>query len=172
MEMAKEFVEIKPEQITDNTFKLIGSDWMLITAGTLDAYNTMTASWGGFGVLWNKNVCFCFVRPTRHTYGFMEKADTFTLTFFDEEYRDALKFCGAYSGRDVDKAAKTGLTPVQGSSGSVYFNEARMVIECRKLYYQDIDPANFIDPSIDKNYSLKDYHRMYVGEIVKCLQKK
>jgi len=172
MKMAKEFVEIKPVQITDNTFKLIGSDWMLITAGTLDAYNTMTASWGGLGVLWNKDVCFCFVRPTRHTYGFMEKADTFTLTFFDEDYRDALKFCGSHSGRDVDKAAKTGLTPVQSSSGSVYFNEARMVIECRKLYYQDIDPANFIDPSIDKNYSLKDYHRMYVGEIIKCLQKK
>jgi len=170
--MSKEFVEIKPEQITDNTFKLIGSDWMLVTAGTLDAYNTMTASWGGLGVLWNKNVCFCFVRPTRYTYGFMEKADTFTLTFFDEEYRDALTFCGSHSGRDVDKAAKTGFTPVQSGSGSVYFSEARMVIECRKLYFQDIDPANFLDPGIEKNYSQKDYHRMYVGEIIRCLQKK
>ncbi|HHW47161.1 MAG TPA: flavin reductase family protein [Clostridiaceae bacterium] len=170
--MTREFVEIKPEQITDNTFKLIGSDWMLITAGTLDAYNTMTASWGGLGVLWNKNVCFCFVRPTRYTYGFMEKADTFTLSFFDEDYRDALRFCGSHSGRDVDKAAKTGLTPAQSGNGSVYFNEARMVIECRKLYFQDIDPANFLDPGIEKNYSQKDYHRMYIGEIVRCLQKK
>ncbi len=170
--MAERFVEIKPEQISDNTFKLIGSDWMLITAGTLDSYNTMTASWGGFGVLWNKNICFCVVRPNRYTYGFMEKADTFTLSFFDNSYRNALVFCGSHSGRDVDKAAKTGLTPVEAGNGSVYFNEARLVIECRKLYFQDINPANFIDPDIDKNYPQKDYHRMYVGEIVRCLQKK
>lgn len=170
--MSEKFVEIKPDQITDNTFKLIGLDWMLITAGTLDSYNTMTASWGGFGVLWNKNICFCVVRPNRYTYGFMEKADTFTLSFFDNNYRNALIFCGSHSGRDVDKAAETGLTPVETGNGSVYFNEARLVIECRKLYFQDINPANFIDPDIDKNYPQKDYHRMYVGEVVRCLQKK
>ncbi|HHV99230.1 MAG TPA: flavin reductase family protein [Clostridiaceae bacterium] len=171
--MAEKFVEIKPEQITDNTFKLIGSDWMLVTAGTLGSYNTMTASWGGFGVLWNKNVCFCVVRPSRYTYGFMEKADTFTLAFFDDNYRKALAFCGSHSGRDVDKAAKTGLTPVESGNGSVYFDEARLVLECRKLYFQDLNPANFIDMGIDKEYyPEKDYHRMYVGEVIRCLQKK
>jgi len=171
--MTKEFVEIKPEQIADNTFKLVGSGWMLVTAGTLDAYNTMTASWGGFGVLWNKNVCFCVVRPSRYTYEFMEKADTFTLTFFDDNYREVLNFCGSHSGRDVDKAAKTGLTPVESSNGSVYFNEARLVLECRKLYFQDLNPANFIDRGIiEECYPQKDFHRMYVGEVISCLQKK
>lgn len=165
--MDKSFIEIKPEQFTDNTFKLIGSDWMLITAGTLDSYNTMTASWGGFGILWNKNVCFCVVRPTRHTYNFIEKSGAFSLSFFDDKYRKALQFCGSHSGRDVDKAASTGLTPVAGDNGTVYFNEARLVIECKKLYFQDIDPKNFMDIALDKNYPLKDYHRMYIGEISK-----
>lgn len=163
---------IKPEDISDNTFELIGKDWMLITAGSPDSYNTMTASWGGFGVMWNKNIAWCVVRPTRYTYEFMEKAENFTLTFFDEEYRDALMLCGTKSGRDTDKAAETGLTPVAGElEGTTTFAQARMVLECRKLYYQDIDPANFIDPAIDGNYPDKDYHRMYLGEIVSCRMK-
>ena len=160
---------ITPEEITDNTFKLVGKDWMLITAGSPDSYNTMTASWGGVGVLWNKNIAWCVVRPGRYTYGFMEKAESFTLTFFDEEYRDALMLCGTKSGRDTDKAAETGLIPVAGElDGTTTFEQARMVLECRKLYFQDIDPANFVDASINGNYPDKDYHRMYVGEIVNC----
>jgi flavin reductase (DIM6/NTAB) family NADH-FMN oxidoreductase RutF len=171
VKMAEILREITPVQITDNTFKLVGSDWMLITAGSLDKYNTMTASWGGFGVLWNKNVCFCVVRPTRHTYCFMENSGNFSLSFFDERYREALQFCGSNSGRDVDKAAETGLTPVEGTDGIVYFNEARLVIECRKIYFQDLEPLNFIDPEIESNYPKKDYHRMYIGEILRCLSK-
>lgn len=170
--MDKSFIEIKPEQFTDNTFKLIGSDWMLITAGTLESYNTMTASWGGFGILWNKNICFCVVRPTRHTYNFIEKSGAFSLSFFDDKYREALQFCGSHSGRDVDKASSTGLTPVASDNGTVYFNEARLVIECKKLYFQDIDPKNFMDITLDKNYPLKDYHRMYIGEISKSFLRK
>jgi flavin reductase (DIM6/NTAB) family NADH-FMN oxidoreductase RutF len=169
--MDKSLIEIKPELITDNTFKLIGSDWMLITAGTPASFNTMTASWGGFGFLWGKNICFCVIRPGRYTFDFIEKADMFTLSFFDDKYRNALQFCGSHSGRDVDKAAMTGLSPVESDKGTVYFNEAGMVLDCRKLYFQDIDPRNFIDSSLDKNYPKKDYHRMYIGEIVKCLHR-
>ena len=106
--------EIKPANIKDNPFKLIGGDWMLITAGTKESFNTMTASWGGLGVLWDKEVAFAFVRPTRHTFGFMEKSPVFTLSFFAEQYRPALEFCGAHSGRDVNKIAQTGLTPAFG----------------------------------------------------------
>jgi flavin reductase (DIM6/NTAB) family NADH-FMN oxidoreductase RutF len=163
------FREIAPESIKDNVFKLIDKDWMLITAGTIDAWNTMTASWGGLGILWNKSVAFCFVRPTRHTYGFMEKHDRFTLSFFEEEWREALNLCGTRSGRDTDKAKETGLKPVSGAQGTVHFEQARMVLECRKLYFQDISPERFLDPSIDKNYPNKDYHRMYVGEVLRCL---
>ena len=167
--MSDIFNIIKPEEITDNTFKLIGTDWMLITAGPPEAHNTMTASWGGLGVIWNKNVCFCVIRPTRHTYGFIEKADNFTLSFFEDKYKSALTLCGTKSGRDIDKAKATGLTPVSGTlPGTTYFEEARLVIECRKIYYQDIDPKHFLDPKIDENYPEKDYHRMYIGEILEC----
>lgn len=163
------FTEISPEAIQNNPFKLIGSDWMLVTAGTLDSYNTMTASWGGLGVLWNKNIAICFIRPTRYTYGFMESATYFTLSFFGEEHRDALNLCGTKSGRDTDKAAATGLVPVATESGGVAFAQARLVLECRKIYFQDLNPSHFVDPAIERHYAKKDYHRMYVGEIVRCL---
>jgi flavin reductase (DIM6/NTAB) family NADH-FMN oxidoreductase RutF len=166
--MDKKFTMIQPDQITDNIFKLIGTDWMLITAGTTDKYNTMTASWGGVGVLWNKNVCFCFVRPQRYTYEFMESQETFTLSFFDSQYRSMLNYCGSKSGRDVNKAAETGITPVEGQNGTIYFHEARLVVECKKLYFQDINPENFLLDELHKNYVNKDYHRMYVGEITGC----
>jgi len=166
------FEQIDPVSIQDNPFKLIGKDWMLVTSGNMDKFNTMTASWGGLGILWNKKVCFVFIRPTRYTYEFMEQNDNFTLSFFSEDYRKALSFCGTHSGRDVDKVAATGLTPVSGSQNTVYFEEAKLVLECKKLYYQDIDPANFLDQNIEKNYAERDYHRVYVGEIIGCYVKK
>ena len=157
--------------IKDNPFHLIGKEWMLITAGSFDNYNTMTASWGAMGVLWNKNICTIYVRPQRHTFGFLESNDVFTLSFFDEKYRDALKFCGAKSGRDYNKAEKTGLSPLSTENNSVSFKESRLVIECRKIYYQDIIPANFIDASIENNYPNSDYHRVYVGEVLNVYSK-
>ncbi len=169
--MSHHLTPLRPEQMTDNPFVRIGSDWMLITAGTLAAYNTMTASWGGWGVLWDKNVCFCFVRPTRYTFEFMEKQERFTLSFFDETHRKALAFCGANSGRAVNKAEKTGLHPVATESGAVYFQEANLVIECRKIYYQDLQQKHYLDPSIHEFYSGDDHHRMYVGEIIRALGK-
>ena len=141
---------------------------MLVTAGEIESFNTMTASWGGFGILWNKPVVFCFVRPVRHTYIFMEKSGYFTASFFGKEYLEALNFCGKYSGRDVDKIKATGLTPISSPAGSVYFNEARLLLECRKLYFSDIDPENFMLPEININYPKADYHRMYIGEIISC----
>jgi len=163
------FKEIDPRAITDNPFSLIGSDWMLITAGTRDAFNTMTASWGGLGVLWDKDVVFAFVRPTRYTFGFVEIASAFTLSFFAVDFRPALEFCGAHSGRDVNKVAKTGLTPVFDVPGTVYFSQARLVLVCRKIHSQDLDPAHFADPAIHEFYAAKDYHRLYIGEISQCL---
>lgn len=162
------FQETRPELLSDNPFKLIGADWMLVAAGTLEKFNTMTASWGGFGVLWDRKVCFIFIRPTRYTYEFIERFETFTLSFFEERYRKALQFCGTHSGRDTDKVKGSGLTPKE-EGGFVWFNEARLVIGCKKIYFQDIIPAQFMDPAIEKMYPKKDYHRMYVGEIVKCL---
>jgi flavin reductase (DIM6/NTAB) family NADH-FMN oxidoreductase RutF len=168
--MPDALIEISPYQILDNPFKLIGKDWMLIAAGETDSFNMMTASWGALGELWNKRVAFCFVRPHRYTFSFMERAEVYTLNFFDELYRSALDLCGSRSGRDVNKAQETGLTAIAGTDGAVYFAQARLVLECRKLYAQDIDPDRFVDQAIpSQSYPKRDFHRMYVGEIVRCL---
>jgi flavin reductase (DIM6/NTAB) family NADH-FMN oxidoreductase RutF len=168
--MIMAFIETKPELLTDNPFKLIGTDWMLVTSGVPEKFNTMTASWGGMGILWERKVAFCFIRPTRYTYEFIERSPGFTLSFFEERYRKALIFCGSHSGRDTDKMQGAGLTPAT-SDGFVFFDEARIVLACKKLYYQDIVPERLLDQQIETMYPLKDYHRMYVGEIVKCLMK-
>jgi len=161
--------EISARDLKDNVFKAIGDDWMLITAGTMDKYNTMTASWGMMGVLWGRDVCACFIRPVRYTYEFIEKSEYFTLSFFEKSYKNALAFCGSKSGRDYDKAKETGLTPRSLEQG-VFFDEARLVLLCRKIYFDDFKPAHFMDPAIEANYPNKDYHRMYIGEIVKCYE--
>jgi flavin reductase (DIM6/NTAB) family NADH-FMN oxidoreductase RutF len=168
--MERGFSQLHPETIEDNVFKLIGKDWMLITAGTNTSFNTMTASWGGMGILWDKMVCFAFVRPTRYTYEFLEKSATYTLSFLDEQYRDVLVYCGTKSGRDVNKIAETSLTPVFGNN-TIFFAESRLVIECKKIYIQDIVPENFLDATLEEYYPKKDYHRMYIGQIIRCLQR-
>jgi flavin reductase (DIM6/NTAB) family NADH-FMN oxidoreductase RutF len=165
----KIFNEIGPADIPGNPIRMIGQEWMLITAGTPDHYNMMTASWGALGELWFKPVCFCFVRPQRYTYAFMEQSEVFTVSFFDAAYKAQLSFCGANSGRKVDKTVECGFTPRNAENGSVFFDEARMVLECRKLYFQDMDPAHFQDESIFKNYPQNDFHRMYVGELTRVL---
>ncbi len=165
--MNPSFEKIAPDAITDNVFQLIGQDWMLVTAGTPDDFNTMTASWGGLGELWNRRVAFAFVRPQRYTFEFMERAPSFTLSFFAETHRDALKFCGTHSGRKVDKMAETGLIPVPTPLDSVAFAQARLVLVCRKLYAQDIAGEHFIVPEVrEEVYPAADYHRLYIGEIV------
>ena len=141
---------------------------MLVTAGSHGSFNTMTASWGGLGVLWSKKVSFIVIRPSRYTYEFIERSASYSLSFFEEKNRDALMLCGSKSGRDMDKVKEAGLTAVT-DDGPIYFKEARLVMQCRKLYFQDLQPVNFLDGSIEKNYPQKDYHRWYVGEITRCL---
>jgi len=171
------FKAINPKELQGNIFELIGEKWFLITAAKKDgSFNTMTASWGSMGIMWNKPIANVVVRPVRHTYEFLEEADYYTLSFFPEEYRKALNILGTRSGRDGDKIKESGLTPfTHCDSGKndkiVYFEEADIIMTCKKLYYQDIDPANFIDRDLDKNYPKKDYHRVYWGEIVKCFVK-
>ena len=118
----------------EDALNLIGKQWMLVTAGTSEKFNTMTASWGGLGWLWNKPVAFVFIRPERYTHGFIESSDRMTLSFYGEEYREALKICGTKSGRDIDKVAATELTPMELESGSMTFGEARLTLDCRKLF--------------------------------------
>lgn len=152
-----------------NPFRLIGNDWMLITAGSSNDFNTMTASWGGLGVLWNKKVAFCFVRPQRYTFEFLEKNEGFTLSFFEDKYKAALGICGKLSGRNCNKIKEASLTPCQGSGGDIYFKEAKMVLACKKIYAQFVSPECLLEKELEKNYEMKDYHKMFVGEIKECL---
>lgn len=165
------YKEIKPEELSGNTFKMIGSDWMLVSAADGEKFNTMTASWGGLGVLWSKPVCFVFIRPQRYTYEFTEKSDRLTLSFFGGEEREALTVCGRKSGRDCDKVAEAGLTPVWVGEGAPSFEEAKIVLDCRKIYVDDIEEEKMLDSSIMKNYAAKDFHRVYVCEIERVLVK-
>lgn len=165
------FLEIKPKELEISAFEAIGEKWMLITAGTPEKYNTMTASWGGMGVLWNKDVAFIVVRPQRYTREFIEEQEEFSLSFFLNGYREELSLCGKKSGREIDKAAACGLTPTF-DYGAPVFEQADIALVCRKLYVQDMQSDCFIDKAVDAAmYPGKDYHRIYVGEIVKALKK-
>ena len=160
--------EINIRELKDNFVKMISNDWALLTAGKSDDFNTMTVSWGGIGELWNKDVCFVFVRPQRYTYEFMEKNDYFSLSFFGGEYKKELGVCGSKSGRDIDKMAETGFIPVDLGEATG-FEQAKVNVVLKKLAYQDMKPDGFIDKSIMNNYANNDFHRVYVGEIVKVV---
>jgi len=166
------FSEIKVSEIQENVFDLIGRQWMLITAGDKENFNTMTASWGGLGFLWNVPVAYIFIRPQRFTFRFVEDNLFFTLCFIEPEFKNILDYCGSHSGRDVNKIKETGLIPAHTQNGTIYFEQAKLVMECKKLYCDDIDPVHFADKAIQRNYPENDYHRMYIGKVVKCLIRK
>lgn len=160
------YKEISPEQFVHSPFHLLDKEWMLITAGKEEKVNTMTASWGGFGVLWNKNVAYVFIRPTRYTKEFVDHSSTLSLSFFDSTYKKQMGYLGRVSGRDVDKIKESGLTVVKAEDGTPYFEEAKITLFCRKLYAQELKPDCFVEEGLnEKNYPLKDYHTMYVVEI-------
>ena len=164
------FQELDPKELQGNVFSLFDDRWTLITAGTQDHCNTMTASWGGLGVLWNKNVATIYVRPQRYTFEFLENTSHFTLSFFGEEWRKELAYCGTASGRDEDKFAHCGFHVAMAGEEAPYIQEADLVLVCRKLYWNDLDPAHMDQCGLDC-YPEQDYHRMYIGEITKVLVK-
>lgn len=159
--------KINAEQLQDNPFKLIGKDWMLITAEKDGKINTMTASWGGVGILWGKNVATVYIRKSRYTKEFVDGTDHFSLCVLPESFRDKLAYCGKISGRDEDKIAKCGFT-VNHEENVPYFEEARLVLKCRKLYVQEMKAECFDENAkgiIDACYKDNDWHVMYIGEI-------
>lgn len=172
-----QYDKIEATEIPENPIELIGKNWMAITAGNKDAYNAMTASWGTLGEMWDRPSAHIFVKDTRYTYQFLEAEDSFTLSFFSEDYRGALKTLGTRSGRDTDKVKDAGLTPIETPSGLVTFKEARMIIECKKMYshalgYEDFEPEY-------KDIFMSDYysdgvsnHHIFIGEIINVWIKK
>ncbi|WP_313343846.1 flavin reductase [Sedimentibacter sp.] len=168
----RDYIEIKPEELNKSAFQMIGNDWMLITAEKDNKANTMTASWGGFGVMWNKNVSYIVLRPQRYTKEFIDNTDTFSLCFFDNKYKKELSYLGSVSGRDEDKMNKTALT-LNHYDNIPYFEEADIIITCRKLFAQELNPDAFIEKNlIEKNYPDKDFHTMYISEVLKVMIRK
>lgn len=166
------FNEIKPEEFEYSPFKLIGKDWMLITAEKDEKVNTMTASWGGIGVMWGKNVTYIVVRPQRYTKEFIDNSDSFSLTFFDNSFKEKLSYLGTKSGRDEDKIEKSDLTVIH-KDDIPYFEEANIAIFCNKLYAQEYKPECFINNELnEKWYPDIDHHTLYIGEVTKILVKK
>ncbi|MBS4841794.1 MULTISPECIES: flavin reductase family protein [Clostridium] len=163
--------EIKHEDFQENAFEMIGKDWLLITAEKDGKVNTMTASWGGVGVLWNKKVAYIFIRPQRYTKEFIDFSDRLSVCVLPNSYRKELAYLGNVSGKDEDKISNANLK-VQKYEDVPYFDEARLTLICRKLYAQDLKEECFIEKDIiDKWYPEKDYHTMYVVEIEKILSK-
>ena len=159
--------KIDPAKLSVEIVTLWDKQWFLLTSGTLDDCNMMTVSWGSIGCMWNKPFAQIVVRPQRYTFEYLEKNDSFTLCAFKENYRQALQHLGSKSGRYGDKLSMTDLTLKKSTKISApAYNEASLILECRKIYYQDLDPKGFLDNGIQNNYPINDYHRVYYGEIL------
>ncbi len=157
--------KINIEEQSFNPFDLIGKQWMLVSAGTEEKWNTMTASWGGVGVIWGKPSATCYIRHSRYTKEFVDNSAYFTLTFLQDGHRDALTLMGKKSGREMDKMKESGLTPTF-VEGQPTFEEASLVLVCRKRYHSELVPEEIEQEALDKWYADHDYHVMYIGEIV------
>lgn len=171
--------EINIKGLTMQPFTAFGSDWMALAAGTEEkGYNAMTIAWGHFGSIWERGnhrnclpTAICFVRPSRYTKEFLDREDFFSLSCFGQDYRKALGYMGVHSGRNENKIAAAGLTPVF-SDGTVYFAEADTVYICKKLYHAPLAEEGFVDTDlISFNYPKKDFHEMYIGEVIKTFKK-
>ncbi|MDR2840782.1 MAG: flavin reductase [Paludibacter sp.] len=164
---SKSFKQIDVKTLKDNPVSLFADDWMVVTAGTSTDYNLMTISWGALGNLWGYPTATIYVRDSRNTFTYMNRERYFTLCAFGEECRDKLKVIGSKSGRDIDKVKATGLTPLYTDLGNVYYKEARLVLECEKVYFDDFAPNNFLDPAVVKIYNNEpSLHRVFVGKIL------
>lgn len=165
------FQEIKPGELQKNPFTMIGKEWLLVTAQKDGKSNTMTASWGGVGVMWGKEVAFLVIRPQRYTKEFIDGSETLSLCVLDEAYRKTLGYLGSVSGRMEDKITKSGLSVVH-EGDTPYFEEANTVLICKKLYAQEYRPECFLDAEPAKKwYPDNDFHTMYICEIQKVLKK-
>ena len=160
-------VEVKT--LTPEIFRMFQVNTALLTAGDEKHLNTMTIGWGQLGTLWNLPVCTVYVRPERYTYEFMEAQDTFSVSVLPDSARDIARLCGTRSGREVDKVSACNLTVCRGAGNTPFFEEAELVLVCRKRFAQPMDPANIPQDVKEKWYPQQDYHTMYIGQIVEVL---
>ena len=167
--------EVSVKELNINPMDMIAHRWMLISAGDEKASNTMTASWGGLGSLWGHGgglpVSTIYVRPQRYTKKFIDEQEYYTISFYPAEFKDKLGYLGSHSGRDEDKVAKVGMKTVIDGNG-IWYEGAELVMVCRKLYRAPLVEEGFFDKAIvEDSYPNRDFHDMYVGEIVRVLVK-
>ena len=160
------FKPIAPEEISDDVFTLAGKIFPVITAGRKELYNSMTASGGGMGLLFRKPVTWCLLRSDRYTLELMQKEQTYTMSYFPEEYRDQVIFLGSKSGRDSEKMKEVELTSIQTPSGNMTYEEARLIIECRLTLITTPSPDDFCSPEardyLNEVYKSASDYRKYV----------
>lgn len=165
-------IPITVEELVVNPYQFWDKQGILLTSGDLAAghFNTMTVGWGSLGVMWGFPFVQVAVRPNRYTFKFMEQYGTFTLCAFPDAYHAALQLLGTKSGRDGDKISESGLTLTQSTRvAAPCFAEANLVLECRKIYWDDLAGGHFLEPKIENRYPQKDYHRIYFGELLAVL---
>ncbi|MDR0755153.1 MAG: flavin reductase [Prevotellaceae bacterium] len=171
------FTGISAEEVSDNVFKLVGKDITVITSGKESAFNSMAASWGGAGILFNKPATWCMLRANRYTLEIIKNEHTYTLSYFPNEYKEQVLFFGSKSGRNTNKMHETTLTPVQTPSGNMTYKEARLVFECKLTEITTVNPDDFINQE-DKDFIMggfeeaKEYHKLVFGEITNIWIKK
>lgn len=159
------FLKIDIQDLQMNPFTSIGKEWMLITAGDNQKVNTMTASWGGVGVLWGQNVVTAYIRPQRYTKEFVDEQDCFSLSFFSGQYQKELSVLGTVSGRDQGKINQVHFHTTYLDNVPT-FEEASYVFIVEKIYEDTIKPEQFINHSLDERwYPNKDYHTIYIAKI-------
>lgn len=173
------FKEMNVKDFGWNSITGFGNDWAALTAGNEEkGYNAMTIAWGQIGSLWEIGthanrlpVATVYVRPQRYTKEFMDKEEYFTISSFGPSGKKILGVLGSRSGRDTDKIKDAGLHPVF-EKDYTYYEEAELVIVCRKMYSAPLTESGFADKDVmEFNYPKRDFHEMYIGEIVKVLKK-
>ena len=163
------FQSFSADMLECSPFDKIGKEWMLVTAGNEEKVNTMTASWGGMGVMWGKNAAFVVIRQSRYTKEFIDREGTFSLSFLGEKHRNMLKYLGTVSGRTEDKLKEAGVE-IDYQNGVPYVDQANLVLICRAMSATEIKPEEFLDGEIDEKwYADKDYHTLYIAEITDFL---
>ena len=164
-------VSVPVKELHVDIFKLMEEGTPLLTAGNREGVNTMTVSWGSLGTLWAVPACTVYVRPQRYTHQFMDANDYYTLSFFGPEYKAQMSLCGSKSGRDIDKIKECGFTLAFTEEEAPYFEEAEMVLVCKKMSSQNFDPAGVQEQRIHDKYTAGDFPTMYMGEVVTVLKK-
>lgn len=165
--------KIDPKELDGNVIKMFDEDWMVVSAGNKDSMNLMTISWGGLGELWNKPVATVYVAPQRFTYHFLDSEEYYTICHFDSTYREKLTYLGTKSGRDEDKVKGSGLTVNFTELGNPIYEEADLVIECRKIYHDNFRRDRLQQEQLDWYEDRQvDPHGLFIGEIVNMWVKK